>query len=61
MAFSKKATTETSPKSKELASYLASSRLAFNFLTYYRRNVRDADAASGAAVASEAALQSLLA
>ena len=50
----------TSPKSKELASYLASSRLAFNFLNYYRCLVRDADAASGAAEASESALQSLL-
>jgi len=44
------------PKSKELASYLASSRLLFNFLTYYRYDVRDADTASGAAVASESAL-----
>ena len=47
------------PRNKELASYLASSRLAFNFLTY-QRDVRDADAASGAAEASESALQSLL-
>ena len=31
------------PKSKELASYLASSRLLFNLLTYYRYGVRDVD------------------
>ena len=59
LAFSGEGDHRTSPKSKELASYLASSRLAFNFLTY-QRDVRDADAVLGAAEASEAALQSLL-
>ena len=48
-------------KSKELASYLASSRLLFNFLTYYRYDVRDADTASVAAEASESASALVLA
>jgi hypothetical protein len=41
------------PKSKELASCLASSRLTFLFSNFQRYCVRDADAVSGAAVALE--------
>jgi hypothetical protein len=52
---------DASLKSKELASYLASSRLLFTFLTYYRYDVRDADTASVAAEASESASALVLA